>query len=410
MKKVNFSMMLLLMGVLTISVTSCKKDDDDTPKGKPAKYVIATTIKNPDGKSGSSYMQLISDLEGKVDNSNAMQISFGMGFGIHQNDIYLFPTYGKDGNPNLQKYTYTGTDDLGTVTELNLPPVSGVSNLKFVNEEKAYAPAFSISKILIINPKTMQQIGSIDVSKYAHGDNSPDPSNGIIRDGYYYQCLAQGGGDYYMPYDDYHQVDVLVIDTQTDEVVKMISETKSTMSFPTRPMDATSGMIFTDEQNDIYITCVGKFGMDPTYTNSGFVCIPNGKQEFDDTKTWDISNTPIEGTEYKPASIMNCKYIGNGKIVAFVTILELFDPNNPYSSRNLLAVLMDMKTKTIKHIKDIPATDGHSVCIKKYQNDLLVMSAYGKEQAGFFTYNTATEEVKFVLETVGNPIDFHYFK
>ncbi len=409
MKRISFKMMLLLMGVLAISLTSCEKDDDDTLNGNPARFVIATTVKNPDGMSGASYMQLINKLEGKVDNENAMQIPFGMGFGIHGNDIYLFPTYGKDGNPNLQKYTYTGTDNLGAVTEFNLPPFSGVSNLKFVNEEKAYAPAFAISKVLIINPKTMKKIGEIDLKKYAHKDNSPDPSNGIIRDGYYYLCLDQAGSDY-MPYPDHRQVDVLVIDIKTDKVVKMISETKSTMSFPTRPMDATSGMIFTDEQNDIYITCVGNFGYNPTYKNNGFVCIPAGKQEFDDSKTWDISDTPIEGTNYKPASIMNCKYIGNGKIVAFVTILELFDPKNPYSSRNSIAVLIDMKAKTIKHIKDIPATDGHSVCIKKYKDDMLVLGAYGKKKAGFFTYNPTNNEVKFVLETVGNPIDFYYFR
>ncbi|PIE86292.1 MAG: hypothetical protein CSA05_01250 [Bacteroidia bacterium] len=409
MRRISFKMLLLLTGILAINLTSCDKDDEKKPALDKAKFLIATTVKNPDGMSGSSYMQLVKKLEGKVDNSNAMQIPFGMGFGVHGNDIFLYPTYGKDGNPNLQKYTYTGTDDFGTVTELTLPPFSGASNLKFVNDEKAYSPAFVISKVLIINPKTMKKIGEIDLKEYAHGDNSPDPSNGIIRDGYYYLCLGQAGSDY-MPYKDHRQVDVLVIDTKTDKVVKMISETKSTMSFPTRPMDATSGMIFTDEQNDIYITCVGNFGYDPTYLNSGFVCIPAGKQEFDDAKTWDISTTSIEGINYKPSSIMNCKYIGNGKIVAFVTVLELVDPKNPYTCRNSIAVLIDMKTKTIKHIKDIPATDGHSVCIKEYKDNLLILGSYGEKQAGFFTYNPTTDEVKFVLETTGNPIDFYYFK
>lgn len=43
------------------------------------------------------------------------------------------------------------------------------------------------------------------------------------------------------------------------------------------------------------MACTGYFGYDPTYLKNGFVCIPAGKQEFDETKTWDMSNTSIEG-------------------------------------------------------------------------------------------------------------------
>ncbi len=410
MKRTDFRIKLLLIGVLAIfATTSCEKDEaKPEEKKEEARYLIGTTLKNPDGQSGSSYMQLIKELSGSIDNSKATPTSFGVGLAIRGKEIFEFPTFGKDGDHNLKKYSYTGTTAFGTPQQLLLAPNSGASNITVVNDEKYYVPAFNVGLVYIINPKTMKKTGKIDLTSYAHSDNNPDPANGLIRDDLYYLCLDQVGSDW-MPYSDYHQVDVVIIDTKTDKVLKVISEKTLNLSFPTRPMDLTHGMIFTDEQKDIYITCVGKFGFDPTYLNSGFVCIPAGKQEFDTSKSWDVSKTKIAGTNYKPASIMNTKYIGNGKIAAYVTLIELIDPKNPYTSKNTMAVIMDMKAKTIKQIKGIPLTDGHSMVIEKYK-DLIVFGAYGKEKAGFFTYNPQTEEVEHVLTTVGNPTFFHYFK
>ncbi len=416
-KKVNkmnrffLNWQLMALGVLLLVTVSCNDDDGigiEKPIGLKGKYLITTTVKNPDGMSGSSFIKLIVDSPGVTDNSGSIQVNFGVGAAVRGNDIFTFPSFGKDGNPNLSKYTYTGTTDLGNPTELNLPANSGASNITVISENKVYLPAYNAGKVYIFNPKTMKKTGEIELSEYAHGDNSPEPANGILRDGLYYLTLDQVGSDY-MPYPEYRQADVLIIDPTTDKVTKMISEAQSNLSFPTRPMELTKGMIFMNEQKDIYIACVGSFGFDKTYLNSGFVCIPAGEQEFDVSKTWDISNTSIEGTNYKPASIYNTHYIGNGKVVAYVGVLELLDPKNPYTSRNTIAVLMDLNTKTIKRIEGVPVTDGHSVCLDEYK-DLVVLGAYGKNKAGFFTYNPTTEEVEYVLSTVGNPASFHYFE
>ncbi|MUP37945.1 hypothetical protein [Labilibaculum euxinus] len=409
MKKISSKIMILLMGIIAIStITSCEKDETSSSDEQNAKFLILTTVKNADGMSGSSYMKLVPDFSGNIDNSNAVQVTFGSGLGIRGKDIFEFPSFGKDGDYNFQKYTYNGTTNLGVPTKLPLPPNSGASNITKINDEKMYVPSYGIGKVLIINPKTMEKTGEIDLSKYAHGDNNPDPANGIIRDDLYYLCLDQVGADY-MPYADYHQVDVAVIDPKTDKVIKVISEKSTNLSFPTRPMDYVKGMIFTDEQNDMYIACVGKFGYDPTYPNNGFVCIPSGKTEFDSSKSWDISNTTIEGTAYKPASIFNCRYIGNDRLAAYVGIFELLDMDNPYTTRNTMAVLIDLNAKTIKQIKGIPLTDGHSVCISLY-NDLVIIGAYGSDKVGFFSYNPTTDEVIHRVSATGNPTSFHYFK
>lgn len=154
------------------------------------------------------------------------------------------------------------------------------------------------------------------------------------------------------------------------------------------------------------MACTGYFGYDPTYLKNGFVCIPAGKQEFDETKTWDMSNTSIEGSTYKSATVFNCKYIGSGKVAAYVGIVEL-NGNNPYTARNSMAVIIDLNTKTIKKIEGIPYTDGHSVAIE-YHNDEVLFAAYGVDASGVFAYNPTTGKVRQALSTSGN-IAYMYF-
>ena len=74
-----------------------------------------------------------------------------------------------------------------------------------------------------------------------------------------------------------------------------------------------------------------------------------------------------------------------------------------------MAVLIDLDAKTIKKIEGVPLTDGHSIFIGSYNNDV-ILGSYGKEKAGFFSYNPNSGEVKLLLETIGNPGYMHMFK
>lgn len=390
----------------TVFITSCKDDDNDTPTDdNDLKYLIETTVKNSDGLSGASYIQLISEFSGSVDNTNATQIGFASPVYVVDHNVYVFPSFdGSASSTQLKKYSYTPSGMSGPMT-LDLPPTSMMYNIVKVANDKAYLSGYALGKLWIINPNTLEKTGEIDLSPYAHSDASPEPAYGYVRDGLYYLPLDQVGANY-MPYPDYQQVDVAIIDIATDEVVQVISETTLGLTFPTRPF--MKNMIFGNEQNDIYIACAGYFGYVPDFPKNGFVCIPSGQQSFDVSRSWDISQTSIQGTSYTPASVYNCKYIGNGKLVAYVGIAEL-NGNNPYTAKNSMAVLIDLNARTIKKIEGIPLTDGHSVFIDSY-NNLIVLSVYGEQQSGFFTYNPANEEVEFVLSTAGNPAFFHSFE
>jgi len=398
----------LCLSTLFMGLTACDDNDDPNSDQNIGKILIETTVKNPDGASGSSFLQLISYFtKQSIDNKNSIQVAFDAGIKILGNHIFVFPEFGKDGTQEILRYSYDGSQKLGSPASLALPPLSGAFSLVNVGTEKAYVPLYNLGKVLIFNPSTMNKIGEIDLSPYAFEDNNPDPAYMFIRDGLLYIPLDQIGPNW-MPYPEYKQADVAIVDINTDKVVKVISEKTSGMTFPTRPF--LKDMIFTDENKDLYIACTGGFGLDPRFTESGFVCIRSGKTEFDTSASWDISQTQIQNTSYKPGSISNCKYIGNGKVCAYVSITELI-AENPYSAKYSMAVLIDMKAKTIKKIEGIPLSDGHSVFIDTYK-EYVVFAVYGDNSAGFYTYNPDTEEASDgpVISTSGNPIFMHTFE
>ena len=399
--------LLLAAGVMTLLGTSCDRNNPEGPAekllGGEGNILVELTIKNADGATGQSYIQQIPSLSGTINMTNGIQIGFSSTLSFVDNYVFVFPEFGTNSNQNFTKYEHT-PKGLKKVGELQTIPNSYPVNLSAVSAEKAYVPMYNLGKVMVINPSTMEQTGEIDLTAYAHSDSSADPASGIVVDGFYYLPLDQINSSW-MPYEDHLQVDVAVIDIATDKVVKVISETASDLSFPTRPF--LPGMIFTDENKNIYIACCGFFGYNPAHLANGFACISSSSKEFDESMSWDISNTPIEGCDYKPASIYNCQYLGDGKLAAYVGIVELMG-DNPYTARNSMPVVIDLKKHSIKMIEGIPCSDGHSVAIE-YHDGLVYYSSFGVDKAGVFTYDPKTEEVKQVMSLSGNLNFIHFF-
>ena len=407
-----YSKVFLTACSLALLLVSCKKDDNNNSESaiiskSSGKYLLETSVKNPDGMSGSSYIQLFNTLSGSLNNSQAEQVDFGSSVQVEGNDVYLFDTM--KGVGGIVRWTYDPTTQKLT-KGATLPGISNsmVGHLEKVSATKAYVPMYTQGVVWIINPQTMQKTGEINLAQSAHGDSSPEPAMGILRDDKYYLCLNQidpGAG--WQPYANYQQCDVAIINPQTDVVEKVVSETTTKLTFPTRPMAQCKGMLFTNEAGDIYIATAGYFGYSKDNTKCGFLCIPKGSTEFDSSKSWDISTTTIAGTTYKPASVYNCQYIGNGKAVAYVGIVEL-GGSNPYTAKNAMAVLVDFNAKSISQINGIPLTDGHSIFITKHKGNIL-FGAFGTDKIGLFAYNPTTGAVEQVLTTTGNPAFFHAF-
>ncbi len=397
--------MLFAAAALTLLCASCEKNENPAEEvfGGEGNVLIETTVKNTDGASGQSYLQQIPELSGDVNMTEGIQIGFSSSLSFMGNSVFVFPEFGTNSKQNILKYEHTAKG-LKPAGELQIIPNSYPVNLSAVSSQKAYVPMYNLGKVMVINPTTMESLGEIDLTSYAHGDSSADPSAGLVYGGYYYLPLDQINSSW-MPYEDHRQVDVAVIDCATDKVVKVLSETASGMSFPTRPINMD--MIFADEQGDIYVACVGYFGYNPEHLENGFVCISSSTNEYVESNSWEISGTAIEGSEFKAASIYNCKYIGNGLVAAYVGIVELMG-DNPYTARNSMAVMMDLKKHTIKKIEGVPYSDGHSVAIE-YHNGEVLFSAYGVNKAGVFSYNPITGEVKQPISLSGNLTYIHFF-
>lgn len=367
--------------------------------------LIETTLKNADGMSGSSYIQLTNSLSGSVDNSKAIQIGFASTITVIDNYIFVLPSMGKDADFKLRRYTYNpSTQTMGDLKTIDIPAGASPFNVQHVASDKIYMPNYLLGNVWVLNPATLTKTGEIDLKQYAYKDASPEPSCGILRGDLYFLTLNQIGGDF-MPYADRRQVEVAVIDAKTDKVLKVITENSLKLSFPTRPL--YKDMIFADESGDIYIACTGYFGYNPNYRENGFVCIPAGKDDFDASRSWDISGVKIDNSKFTSSAILNCKYLGNGKVAAFVAIMEL-NGSNPYTSKSAMAVMIDLRAKTVTRIVGIPMTDGHSTAIETYGNTVL-FGAFGEKQSGLFTYNPTTGKAGLALSTVGNLAFMHLF-
>lgn len=397
---------LIAMSALMLLGASCEKEKTKKEEKFPVldelagNYLLETTVKNPDGKSGSSYIQMVSNISGELDLSTSIQLDMAAPVSVIGDDVYTLPGFYATTH-TMTKYHREG-QELKKVAELPLV-ANSTGNLVQVSADKAYITFYQLGIIWIIDLKSFTKTGEIDLSSYAHGDKNPEPSIGMVRDGIYYLPLNQGGANS-MPYDDYLQSDVLVIDVATDKVLKMISEKKTGLCFPTRPL--FNGLMFTNEAKDIWIACTGFFAYNPNYLKNGFLCIPNGSQDFDENQSWDISTTDITGTQYKAASLYNVEYIGGGKVAALVGIAEL--SGDPLTARNSAACVIDLNTKTITRLSDIPLSNGHSGALLRWKNKMY-FTAGGEHAAGIWQYDPTTGEVKQVLNTTADIGKIHAF-
>ena len=133
---------ILTLCSLALIAVSCKKDDE-TPetilKGGMGNYLLETSVANPDGTSGSSYLQLFNALPSSVDNSLAEQIEFGSSVQVEGNNIYLFDTM--KGTGGLTLYSYDpSTKRFTKKANLSTPANSMFGNLTIVSPTKAYVP------------------------------------------------------------------------------------------------------------------------------------------------------------------------------------------------------------------------------------------------------------------------------
>lgn len=395
--------LLFLLGLcLPFAFVSCDDNDED-PLTSESNILISSRLPTPDGMSGTTFTQFIDCLNGKTyDNSNAYETSYAAPV-VHIGDyLYDLPGYSND-KDEVRKYSYSN-GELSLVASYTCPASSRTSCI-VAQGNKGYLSMFGLGIVQVIDLSTMKYISSIDLTSYdASGDGNPDPGMMVLRDGLLYVALTQSTTTT-LPPADRAKADVVIIDTQTDKVVKVITDERG-FSCPGDCMQGNPYCLFVDEKNDIYINCVGGRGYMPTH-KMGLLRIKSGETEFDQSYSLCVNDISFEGLNNPLDKLSDMLYTENGKYYATsYSSLDFSTPADYLADKVIMCLEIDIWNKTIKKL-NFPMGNIFATCVGKY-NDLIIFGLATKDGEGFYSYNpqTITCSDKPIVNTTGYPFAF----
>lgn len=375
-----------LAGFMT---TSCSNDDPipPVPAGGKGNLAVLSMITNPEGSSGTSWLQIIDGTSPKtVDNSNAYQVGFGMApLPVFDNMIFTTPDYGNSNT--FQQWIRQPNGTLTKGASLELPVNSFVTHGTIYSKEKGYLSTMT-GKLLIFNPATMTLTGEIALSSYALVAGRLPFTGTPFIDGDLMYLPLWHVDEKRKPVVD-PMIDILIIDVKTDKVLKRIQENKSGLTHAGYPYGEQKN-VFKDEKGDIYFIAGGAFSLDPKY-KTGILRIKKGTQEIDPTYNWVFNDQAIEGESGKTRWLASAHYTRNGKLYGIMDIPNYWaNPSMPNwtRDRSFISVEIDIYKKMVKKLP-IPNTCAYSTHISSYDN-LLLFSVWGEKDSGFYSYDPQT--------------------
>lgn len=395
------------------AMAACGDDNKEQPTPQPGEggkfegIVFATSIPNADGSSGAAYLQGIPKLTANtIDNSKGRPTGFGTTpIVAPSGNVYSLPDYMGNSRSAIVRYVPNANGELVEKGKLELTAGAQACNVVEVNAEKAYVSCQGTGKIVVFNPTTMKQVKEIDLNAYAQAGMNVAPSAMIVRDADLFVGLSQRDAKW-MP--TKASAELVVIDTKTDVVKKHITNTTLGLSTATRPIDPQS--IFMDENKDIYINCIGSFGMNSDFPG-GIVRIKNGTMEIDPDYSFKFSEVKVSGLvgDYGKFLGTVC-YMAGGKLYAYINAPQLDpDSKNPYLTIAYCPVEIDLYNKTITKIEGLGYSNPHACAVAKYGNKV-VYGLSNKTEHGFFSYDPATKKVEGpILKVTGNPLFFYSY-
>ena len=400
--------------VAMAAFTACSDDNNEQPKPQPDEgvgkfegIVFATSIPNADGSSGAAYLQGIPKLTtNPVDNSKGLPTGFGTTpIVAPSGSVYSLPDYMGNSRAAIVRYVPNAKGELVEKGKLQISAGAQACNVVEANADKAYVSCQGTGKIVVFNPTTMKQVKEIDLNSYAQKGLNVAPATMIVRDADLFVGLSQRDANW-MP--TKASAELVVIDTKTDEVKKHITNTTLGLSTATRPIDPKS--IFMDENKDIYVNCIGGFGMNPQLPG-GIIRIKNGSTDIDPDYSFKFNEVKVEGLEGGYGTFLGTVcYMAKGKLYAYINAPQL-DPNakNPYLTIAYCPVEIDLYNKTITKIEGVGYSNPHACAVAKY-GDKVVFGVTNKTQSGFFSYDPVTKKAEGpILKVTGNPLFFYNY-
>jgi hypothetical protein len=319
---------------------------------------------------------------------------------VKHND-YILIVEGMGKGQTIFKFKRDDDGKLYEDSHLTLDANTNPTEIIVANDEKAYVTCYLGAKSLItFNPKTMEKIGSIDLSEYAVGDNNPDPGSGIVRDDKLFLALNQNITEMSVHDSAY----VAIINTSTDEVEKVIID----------PRASSIGMVghttpFMDESKNIYFytgPLAAMMGM-----HEGMLRIKAGETEWDEDYFLSLQQLgDADPTSYS----MYMYYAGSGDVYCFLEKSSLIaDPSNYdyVSDHDFVPYKFNVNTKTGGMI-DLPASNGYAAKGMAEVDGKIYFGLSTTTGVGFYSYDpeTKTGSTSPVVSVSGAPLDLISFK
>lgn len=395
-KSMKTKSLLFVAGILFLSSAfiSCKDDDNNPPEtADAANYAYSVIV------GDNSYVGVFDNFEdiSSLNNSNSF---------VHAKSALLYPyrdyLYVLEFESNEKLFQYRKKDgDLELVKTLPLPAQSFPCAINFKDDKTAYLSLTYPGQILVLNTENLSITSTIDLNPYGLENCFVGPSQSIFRDGLLFVALGQYIALNYPSPGAY----AVVIDTETNQVVKAINTQLSAMTSAPEPV----GDPFVDENGDIYFYSVGAYGYIPGY-KEGFLRIKKGETEFDGNYYFPIVDKNIAGIPGNAANYVYQKaYMGNGKVYGYVNVPGAASEIPDYENdRSMQPVIIDIYAKTIERL-DLEPSVGWSCCIAK-TGDKLVWGMVSSQGAGLYLYNPATRTTDKFVSTTGAPYRIFEFK
>lgn len=246
--KAPFTLLLALLFLATLS--ACSDNDNKSGGAGPSLGFVATSsagVGNLTTLTSTSPRTTEEDILGSLGlHSDSVMTSFG-------DLVYIIQRLGSNSivvidpdNPSVVLANYSTNDD-GSTTQSN------PHDMAFASTSKAYITRYGLDTLLIVNPETGQQLGTIDLSTFADSDGIPEMDQMVLVDGLLYVTLQRlNRNNFFSAENDSF---VVVIDTSTDQVIDPNASTTEIVLSGRNPFDI-SYLASTDR---IYVSNVGTF-------------------------------------------------------------------------------------------------------------------------------------------------------
>ncbi len=250
-KRIKAPFTQVLLALLFLTALAACSDNNNTGGGAgPSLGFVATNgagVGNLTTLSSTSPRETEEDILGATGlHSDSVMTSFG---GL----VYIIQRLGANSivvidpnNPSVVLANYT-TNDPGSTTQSN------PHDMAFVSSSKAYITRYGLSTLLIVNPETGQQLGTIDLLAFADSDGIPEMDQMVLVDGLLYVTLQRLNRDNFFSAEN--DSFVVVIDTATDQIIDPnTSDTKIVLA-GRNPFDIS----YLPSSDRIYVSNVGTF-------------------------------------------------------------------------------------------------------------------------------------------------------